>query len=70
MLLPAQCCRFVLGNDKMATAPDLSLRGRPKADVAPSSAKREEVPSGCNPGKALPITKSPGENANRFAGAY
>ena len=23
----AQCCRFVLGNDKMETVPDLSLRG-------------------------------------------
>ena len=27
MPLPAQCCRFVLGNDKMITVPDLSLRG-------------------------------------------
>ena len=43
--------RFVLGNDKMATAPDLSLRGAKRRGAL--SAKREEVPLGCNLGKAL-----------------
>ena len=38
--------RFVLGNDKMATAPDLSLRGAKRRGAL--SAKREEVPLGCN----------------------
>ena len=43
--------RFVLGNDKMATVPDLSLRGAKRRGAL--SAKREEVPLGCNLGKAL-----------------
>jgi len=43
--------RFVLGNDKMATAPDLSLRGAKRRGAL--SAKREEVPLGCNLGKAF-----------------
>ena len=46
--------RFVLGNDKMATAPDLSLRGAKRRGAL--SAKREEVPLGCNLGKAVAIS--------------
>ena len=56
--------RFVLGNDKMATAPDLSLRGAKRRGAL--SAKREEVPLGCREGICSPYKPSPNEHAAKF----
>ena len=52
MPLPALNLQLVLVADKMVLAPELSLRGAKRRGAL--SAKREEVPLGCNLGKALP----------------
>ena len=53
MPLPAAHFQSVPAAVKMVIASDLSLRGAKRRGAL--SAKREEVPLGCNLGKALPV---------------
>ena len=53
MPLPAHRCRLVQAPVKTVMTPDLSLRGAKRRGAL--SAKREEVPLGCNLGKAVTL---------------
>ena len=57
MPLPAQRLRFVQAIVKTANASKFVI-ARPQRGRGALSAKREEVPLGCNLGKALPMRTS------------